>query len=213
MPNSSPRDFWSRRRAAVQAEDEAARQAEVAEAQAAVLRETEARNAEKTDDQILTELGLQDPDSLHMGDDFAAFLQTAVPEHLRRRALRRLWRSNPVLANLDGLVDFGEDFTDAAMVQPGMQTTYQVGRGMMRHIVALAEQAEAEARADLAAKDPAPEAVPTPEQSTAMPADAAEAADDDIELDDAEQASPRDTYADEDPAPRPRRHMRFAYSS
>ena len=38
-----------------------------------------------------------------MGDDFSGFMARNVPDHLRRRALRKLWVSNPVLANLDGL--------------------------------------------------------------------------------------------------------------
>ena len=43
-------------------------------------------------------------------------------------ALRRLWKVNPVLANVDGLVEYGEDFTDSATVVENLQTTYQVGK-------------------------------------------------------------------------------------
>ncbi|MEX5727188.1 hypothetical protein Ga0609869_000541 [Rhodovulum iodosum] len=86
---------------------------------------------ERSDAEILQELGLSDPDSLQPGDDFSAFLREAVPEHLRRRALRRLWRSNPVLANLDGLNDYDTDFTGDS-VGPGLlQTAYKVGRGFV----------------------------------------------------------------------------------
>lgn len=80
---------------------------------------------------ILERLGLANPDTLVKGDDFAAFMRAGVPGHIRRRALRRLWVSDPVLANLDNLVDHGEDYTDAATVVAGMKTTYQVGRGML----------------------------------------------------------------------------------
>ncbi len=75
------------------------------------------------------------------GDDFSAFMSDLVPARLKTRALRKLWRLNPVLANIDGLVDYGEDFTDAAMVIENMQTTYQVGKGMMAHVKELARQA------------------------------------------------------------------------
>lgn len=78
------------------------------------------------------ELGLPDPESLGPGSDFKQFMAPDVPKQLRSLALRRLWRSNPVLANLDGLVDYGEDFTDAALVVANMQTAYQVGRGYRR---------------------------------------------------------------------------------
>ncbi|MFT4707847.1 MAG: hypothetical protein ACI9PU_001691 [Ascidiaceihabitans sp.] len=127
-------DFWSKRKAAV----EAATDAELAEAHEATL---EASTAEKTDAEILDELGLPDPDNMKEGDDFSAFMNDLVPARLKTRALRKLWRLNPLLANVDGLVDYGEDFTDAAMVIENMQTTYQVGKGMMAHVKELARQA------------------------------------------------------------------------
>lgn len=89
--------------------------------------------SERTDEEILEELGLPDPDTLWKGDDFSVFLQAAVPARLRNRALRRLWRSNPVLANLDGLNDYDGDFTDAAtVVKGGVNTAYKIGRGLLR---------------------------------------------------------------------------------
>ncbi|MEO1102561.1 MAG: DUF3306 domain-containing protein [Pseudomonadota bacterium] len=74
---------------------------------------------------------LPDPDSLQQGDDFSAFLREGVPDALRNRALRRLWGSNPVLANLDGLIDYGADFTDSALVPKVLNTAYTVGRGFV----------------------------------------------------------------------------------
>ena len=106
---------------------------------------------------------LPDIDSLDESSDFSAFLQDGVPEALRRRALRKLWRLNPVFANLDGLNDYDDDFTDAAMVIEGLKTVYQVGKGM------LVEDEEA------------PEAAPdemaeAPEDPAGAPAAAAETA-------------------------------------
>tara|TARA_E500000318_G_scaffold80573_1_gene75774 strand:+ start:182 stop:904 length:723 start_codon:yes stop_codon:yes gene_type:complete len=75
--------------------------------------------------------GLPDIETLDAESDFTPFMQSKVPEFLRRRALQALWRTNPVLANVDGLVDYGGDFTDAAMVVEGMQTAYRVGKGFM----------------------------------------------------------------------------------
>ncbi len=43
--------------------------------------------------------------------DFTAFLAEGVPEELTRAALRKLWLSDPELANLDGLNDYDEDFS------------------------------------------------------------------------------------------------------
>ena len=134
-------DFWSRRRAAVEAEAE-----QEARVEAAVLEaEREAEVAEKSDAELLAELDLPDPDSLGAGDDFTVFLKDAVPARLKTRALRRLWGTNPLLANIDGLVDYGEDFTDAALAVENIQTAYQVGKGMTAHVEELARQAELEA--------------------------------------------------------------------
>ncbi|MGR3636456.1 MAG: DUF3306 domain-containing protein [Shimia sp.] len=137
-------DFWARRKAAVAAEAEAESRAEVQ----AVEAEAQAVLEEKPDAEILAELELRDPDDMQAGDDFSAFLTKAVPERLRRRALRKLWLTNPTLANVDGLVDYGEDFTDSAMVVEGLQTAYQVGKGMLKHVEEMARKA-AEADADL----------------------------------------------------------------
>ncbi|MFD2739446.1 DUF3306 domain-containing protein [Sulfitobacter aestuarii] len=136
---SAPDSFWARRRAAVQAEAEA----EAAEVQAAREREEEAALAERSDAEILAELDLPDPDTLEKGDDFSAYLARAVPERIRQRALRRLWRSNPVLACVDGLNDYDEDYLAASIDNGPVRTSYQVGRGLTAHLVEMQRQAEA----------------------------------------------------------------------
>ncbi|MGF1551844.1 MAG: DUF3306 domain-containing protein [Paracoccaceae bacterium] len=163
---------------------------------------------ERTEAEILDELGLPAPESLGAGDDFAAFMRAGVPDWLRRRALRRLWLTNPALANLDELVDYGEDFTDAATVVENLQTAWKVGRGYARDDEAEAEAPEAgeETPGDEApaADAPPPEAVeadgaPAPEQ-TSVPAETAEPEG---------RTSPGDPGR---PAPRPpvRARMRFS---
>ena len=95
---------------------------------------------------------LPDIDSLDAESDFTPFMQSNVPEFLRRRALKALWRLNPVLANVDGLVDYGDDFTDAAMVIEGMQTAYKVGRGFLTdEDLGIEEESEDEADGEVAA--------------------------------------------------------------
>ncbi|MFK7761751.1 MAG: DUF3306 domain-containing protein [Roseobacter sp.] len=131
-------DFWARRRAAVQAEAEADTHA-LAAAESAERAEA---LAEKDDTEILAELGLPDPQTLESGDDFAAFLNNDVPEHLRRVALRRLWRSNPVLACVDGLNEYDDDYRAAMLLQGPIKTAYQVGKGMLKHVEEMARQAE-----------------------------------------------------------------------
>jgi hypothetical protein len=202
---SEARDFWSRRRAAVAEEEARAAKAAETRVQKNELAEREARS----DAEILAELDLPDPDTLQAGDDIRAFMAKAVPERLRRRALRQLWRLNPVLANVDGLVDYGGDFTDSALVVENLQTTYQVGKGMLAHIEEMARQAEAEeaarARAEAGADDetemPAPPECETePEALTALQPPSPPP-------DDPEPGAPEETGAE---VPRPRR-MRFAF--
>jgi uncharacterized protein DUF3306 len=53
---------------------------------------------------------LPDIEALNKNSDFTVFLRDGVPEELKRLALRKLWLSDPVLANLDGLNDYDEDF-------------------------------------------------------------------------------------------------------
>lgn len=133
-------DFWARRKAAVAKETEA----ELALVEAEAAAEAEADLAERSDEEILAEFDLSAPENLDSPDAVRHFLTQAVPQRLKTRALRQLWKLNPVLANLDGLVDYGEDFTDSATVIENLQTAYQVGKGMLQHIEALAEKEKLE---------------------------------------------------------------------
>jgi hypothetical protein len=221
-------DFWSRRKAGVEAEAQVAVQAQQAE-EAAVLA---ADQAEKTDIELLEELGLPDPDNMMMGDDFSAFMSKAVPDRLRRRALRRLWLANPALANLDGLLDYGEDFTDSATVIENMQTAYQVGKGMTEHVLEMVRQAEEEAarvaqdQASLEdVKNDLNVASDAPKETHEDPLveGAAEDVDTDTDTDTLaamdEQAGPRELWSEvdfsdgivPDPAALPKRRMTFQF--
>lgn len=192
-------DFWSRRKARVEAE--AREEARLEEERALAAREAELE--EKTDAELCEELGLPDPDALQMGDDFRAFMDKAVPERLRRRALRRLWVSNPVLANLDGLVDYAEDYTDAAMVVPDMKTAYQVGKGMLAHVQEMARQAEALAKGPEEAETVAEAVVEEPDSAEVEAQASQEMAVAEVEVE-------TNTAQDDTSLP-PRRRMRFQF--
>lgn len=64
-----------------------------------------------------------DFDSLEYDSDYTRFMKSGVPESVRKRALRKLWGSNPILANVDGLNDYDDDFTDAALAVKGLLKT------------------------------------------------------------------------------------------
>jgi hypothetical protein len=135
-------DFWSRRKARVAAEHQADTVARVELTDA----EERARLDALPDEDLLAELDLPDPDTMKMGDDFTGFLRKTVPERLRRRALRKLWTSNPVLACVDGLNDYDEDFNKCDVTGAAVKTAYQVGRGFIRDLAPLvADDAEADA--------------------------------------------------------------------
>lgn len=150
-------DRWSRRKAEARAGDQPPLPDSDQEAEtASVVPAADNRS----DAEILDDLGLPDPETLRAGDDFRAFMVSAVPARIRSRALRVLWRSDPRLANLDGLVDHGEDFTDRATVVPAMRTAYAVGRGMVRHLAAAPAQDEAEPEKSLPVDSEPVEALP-----------------------------------------------------
>lgn len=80
--------------------------------------------------EVLAKYGLPEPDAIKLGTDITGFMRKEIPELLRRKALRALWKSNPVLAVLDGLNDYDEDYTDAAHAGEVVKTLYKVGQGM-----------------------------------------------------------------------------------
>lgn len=138
--------FWDRRRAAVAAEAEADAQSAVAAAQAEEQAQLEARD----DAELLEELGLPSPDNLVDGAHLREFLKAQLPQRLKTRALRGFWRSNPVLACLDGLNDYDDDYTLASTAGQTVNTLYQVGKGMVQPIADMLEDDAPEAEVILA---------------------------------------------------------------
>lgn len=77
-------------------------------------------------------MDLPDITSLNAESDFSVFLREGVSEEIRRKALRVLWRSDPVLANLDGLNDYDEDFRASGIFTEAVRTAYKARRGYLR---------------------------------------------------------------------------------
>jgi hypothetical protein len=187
--------FWEKRRASVAAEEEAEAKAVK---RAAALR-AEAEFDALPDEDILAKFDLPEPEALDTPEAVKHFMRHALPQRLKTRALRRLWRLNPVFANLDGLVDYDQDFTDAATVVENLQTSYRVGKGMLAHIEHLAK-AEADA-AEAASREMTEDDVSEVSEPEAAP----------------ETETPAQVYAYQDseeaaPAPGPsRRRMTFQF--
>ncbi|MCI4664985.1 MAG: DUF3306 domain-containing protein [Neomegalonema sp.] len=160
---------------------------------------------EKTDSEILEELGLPAPEDIQPGDGVQGFMQAGVPDALRRRALRRIWSLNPELANLDALVEYGEDYTDAATVVANLQSAYEAGEGYKSLFAEFEkeerERAIAEAQSCEASEAPADVGEPAPARDREELAS-------EPQVDAAIVAAP---FEDAAPVVRAKRRMRFEF--
>lgn len=82
-----------------------------------------------TEEQEEIVAGLPPVESLVEGSDFTPFLKDGVPEFMKRKALRMLWRASPFFNLRDGLNDYDEDFNIIDKVIDEMVGNYKVGRG------------------------------------------------------------------------------------
>ncbi len=121
MTDKNPLHRWSERKTKARQEEALA-----SEEQPVAVVEGEEKQPAKV---VVEEL--PDIDSLDADSDYTVFMGEGVPETLKKLALRKLWRSDPVLANVDGLVDYGEDFTVSDRVGDAVKTIYRVGKGMI----------------------------------------------------------------------------------
>ncbi len=104
---------------------------------------TEERAAELEQNRLAAEA--VDLDAIDKDFDFTVFFKAGVPKALKHRALQVLWKSDPVFANLDGLVDYGENFADPALNMKTFQSAYEVGKGYLKKLEKLAKLEEQEA--------------------------------------------------------------------
>ncbi len=137
---------------------------------------------------------LPDIETLDENSDYTVFLQDGVPEELRRLALRKLWRSNPIFANLDGLNDYDEDFRLVDTVIGETVSAFRKGRETLDQATAKADGDPA-ADAGAAPADPAekPGGAPGPEGESGERI--ASSRIDDGEIDDGEVGDGEDTDA------------------
>ena len=110
-------------------------------------------DAALTDAELLEKYELPDPEDVTEETGLDRFMSGDMPERLRQMALRRLWRLNPMFGIVDDMVEYGEDYTDAAVVIEGMQTAYTAGKGYASKAVEPEEMAEAEDQVEDAPED------------------------------------------------------------
>jgi len=78
-----------------------------------------------------SELTLEDVESLTKDSDFSQFMKAAVPAEIRRLALRKLWALDPSYNLVDGLVEYGEDYSKLHETVGAVQSAYRAGKGYM----------------------------------------------------------------------------------
>ena len=158
---------WSSRKLAEKEVDNSAVPVEIAEADEPAIVEAAEAEAPPPD--------LPDIESLDADSDFTAFLGDNVPKDLAKLALRKLWRTDPVLANIDGLNDYDDDYSMVGKVVEAVKSSYRVGKGYatdeeleseeLEKIAA--EQAETETPADEPAEDQEEESLSNAEDDVA----------------------------------------------
>lgn len=102
-----------------------------------------------------------DIDALGFGDDFSTFLKRGVPAALKRRALRKFFGSNPLLANLDGMNEYDEDFNNPE--HQVYKSAWTVARGLLKDADEAVERVAKLAESPRPAPEPAPEPQPDAE--------------------------------------------------
>lgn len=80
-----------------------------------------------------------DLEKVEYGFDFSVFMKRGVPDVLRKKALKKFFNSNPVLANLDGLNDYDEDFNNPLHMV--YKSSWDVGRGFLTEAEKVLQQA------------------------------------------------------------------------
>lgn len=166
-PESGFLSRWSRRKRG-EAPDEQAPDEQAPPEPAAAPEDSQGSSEEEENRKAAEAVDLE---SLTYESDYNLFLKPGVPADLRGRALRKLWRSNPLLANLDGLNDYDEDFTTPrGAAQTAIKTAWRVGQGFLEETEVQRPGAKTEAAApetEPAETEPA-DSQARPEASTSL---------------------------------------------
>jgi uncharacterized protein DUF3306 len=176
---------WARKKAETRQEAPPAPQEPVKEPatapQTSPVEQELAVNEALSEQEILAKYNLPDLENLAQGTDIKGFLKDEIPEFLRRKALRALWRSNPIFGVLDRLNEYDEDYSKAIVPIGGVKTAYKVGKGGFLDLEKRERERQeralgAESTDDnvrLSGPEPTVAEEPQPETETPEPVDAA----------------------------------------
>ncbi|GHE02514.1 hypothetical protein U879_20740 [Defluviimonas sp. 20V17] len=162
---------WSRRKRLSQTEESAPDPAPDTAGQ-------EAQDAARLQEEDANRLAAEavDLDALRYGDDFSVFLKRGVPQMLRRTALRKFFGSDPILANLDGLNDYDDDYNNPA--HRVYNSAWDAAKGYAGKVRDLTQEANPprDPAGDIAGDAPAPQETASEAVDLAAKADGADGA-------------------------------------
>lgn len=88
-----------------------------------------------SNDELAEKYEVTNPEKIDNPLDLRNILKENLPDRLKQVALRKLWKLVPAYGEISELVEYGEDFTDAATVIENLQTSYIVGKGYIDKVV------------------------------------------------------------------------------
>ena len=88
-----------------------------------------------SNDELAEKYEVTNPEKIDNPLDLRNILKENIPDRLKQVALRKLWKLVPAYGEISELVEYGEDFTDAATVIENLQTSYIVGKGYIDKVV------------------------------------------------------------------------------
>ena len=117
---------WSKRKLAVaeEAKSEALAQEDVIDEEAAAALAAEHEANREAAEAI-------DLETIDEDTDFSVFMKDGVPDLLKKSAMAILWRTNPIFANVDGLVDYDDDFGSPDLIMKTFESAYKIGKGYL----------------------------------------------------------------------------------
>jgi hypothetical protein len=104
---------------------------------------------------------LPDIETLTYESDFSAFIAKGVPKAIRNQALKKLWRSNPVLANLGGLNDYDLDYRPSEIRALAARAGEDLARGTKWQTARDRDRARKPPAQEPSAQEPPAEEPPT----------------------------------------------------
>ena len=88
-----------------------------------------------SNEELAEKYEVTNPEKINNPLDLRNILKENLPDRLKQVALRKLWKLVPAYGEISELVEYGEDFTDAATVIENLQTSYIVGKGYIDKVV------------------------------------------------------------------------------